>query len=206
MEDLLRQAIDIWQKGGWAMVPLGIVSFMLFFKGMQIRLALKDKAYRKVPEPEWRQWIAEAGMRKGPIGQIIQFAMHSHNLAEIGARFAEVRIGELKPFARDLKFMKVCVAAAPLLGLLGTVTGMLATFQGLSMGGGGEKTMDMVSGGISEALITTQTGLVIALPGYFWHYQLVRERDRYATFLAHMETLCAQFVHRMGKKRGQGDS
>ncbi|MCC6356345.1 MAG: MotA/TolQ/ExbB proton channel family protein [Verrucomicrobiae bacterium] len=200
MADLLKQALDIWQKGGWAMVPLAIVSFMLFYKGMEIRLALKDKAYRRVAEPEWRGWIGEAGGRKGPIGRIIHFAMQSHDLEEIGARFAEIRIGELKPFARDLRFMKVCVAAAPLLGLLGTVTGMFATFQGLSMGGGGEKTMDMVSGGISEALITTQTGLVIALPGYFWHYQLARERDRYAAFLAHMESLCAQFIHKCVKK------
>lgn len=200
MADLLKQALDIWQKGGWAMVPLAIVSFMLFYKGMEIRLALKDKAYRKVAEPEWRGWIGEAAKRKGPIGRIIHFAMQSHDLEEIGARFAEIRIGELKPFARDLRFMKVCVAAAPLLGLLGTVTGMFATFQGLSMGGGGEKTMDMVSGGISEALITTQTGLVIALPGYFWHYQLARERDRYAAFIEHMETLCAQFVHKCSKK------
>ncbi len=200
MGELLQQALDIWRKGGWAMVPLGIVSFMLFYKGMQVRLGLKAKAYRKVPESEWREWIPEAGKRRGPIGRMIQFAMQSHDLAEIVSRFAELRMGELKPFARDLKFMKVCVAAAPLLGLLGTVTGMLATFQALSMGGGGDKTMDMVSGGISEALITTQTGLVIALPGFFWHYQLARERDRYAAFLAHMETLCAQFVYRMSKK------
>ena len=167
---------------------------------MRVRLGLKAKAYRKVPESEWREWIPEAEKRRGPIGRMIQFAMQSHDLAEIVSRFAELRMGELKPFARDLKFMKVCVAAAPLLGLLGTVTGMLATFQALSMGGGGDKTMDMVSGGISEALITTQTGLVIALPGFFWHYQLARERDRYAAFLAHMETLCAQFVYKCSKR------
>jgi biopolymer transport protein ExbB len=55
------------------------------------------------------------------------------------------------------------VAAAPLLGLLGTVMGMIATFSTLS--GRGTASMELLSGGISEALITTQVGLVVALPG-----------------------------------------
>ena len=92
--------------------------------------------------------------------------------------------------------MKVCVTAAPLLGLLGTVMGMLTTFGALASGSGGEKTMAMVAGGISEALITTETGLVIALPGLFMQYQLARKYERYKAFLAHLETVCTQGVHR----------
>ena len=75
--------------------------------------------------------------------------------------------------------MKVTVSTAPLLGLLGTVTGMLATFDALAAGSGGDKTMDLVAGGISEALITTETGLVIALPGLFFQFILARKRERY---------------------------
>ena len=61
--------------------------------------------------------------------------------------------------------MKICVSAAPLVGLLGTVTGMLTTFGALSLGSGGEKTMAMIAGGISEALFSTQMGLAVAIPG-----------------------------------------
>jgi biopolymer transport protein ExbB len=91
--------------------------------------------------------------------------------------------------------MRICVSAAPLLGLLGTVTGMLGTFGALATGSGGEKTMGLVAEGISEALITTETGLVIALPGLFFQYHLTRKHERYKAFLAHLETVCAQAVH-----------
>ena len=67
---------------------------------------------------------------------------------------------------RRVIFLNTLVAAAPLMGLLGTVIGMLATFSGIARQGGGD-TVDVVASGISEALITTQTGLVIALPGIF---------------------------------------
>jgi biopolymer transport protein ExbB len=92
--------------------------------------------------------------------------------------------------------MRRAVGTAPLLGLLGTVTGMLATFSALALGAGSDKTMELIAGGISEALITTETGLVIALPGLFFQYHLARERDRYEAFIAHLHTVCAQYFHR----------
>ena len=92
--------------------------------------------------------------------------------------------------------MRICVSAAPLVGLLGTVMGMLDTFGALAVGTGGDKTMGLVAAGISEALITTETGLVIALPGLFFQYQLQRGHDRYKAFLAHLETVCNQALNR----------
>jgi biopolymer transport protein ExbB len=92
--------------------------------------------------------------------------------------------------------MRVCVTAAPLFGLLGTVTGMLTTFGALASGSGGDQTMGMVADGISEALITTETGLVIALPGLFFQYQLRRGPEKYKAFLVHLETACTQAVFR----------
>ena len=67
---------------------------------------------------------------------------------------------------RRLILLNTMVAAAPLMGLLGTVIGMLSTFKALATSGGTE-TVDKVANGISEALITTQTGLFVALPGIF---------------------------------------
>jgi len=92
--------------------------------------------------------------------------------------------------------MKICVTAAPLLGLLGTVTGMLATFGALASGSGGEKTMGLIAEGISEALITTETGLIVALPGLFFQYQLSRRLESYKVFLAHLETICTQKLYK----------
>jgi biopolymer transport protein ExbB/TolQ len=113
---------------------------------------------------------------------------------EVNAAFDELRTEELPPLDRDLKFINVTVAAAPLWGLLGTVTGMLTTFDGLSKGGGGDKTMNVVAGGISEALITTETGLMIALPGYFLHYILTSKRTKFEGFIEHLQNACGQRV------------
>jgi biopolymer transport protein ExbB len=61
--------------------------------------------------------------------------------------------------------------------------------------------MNLVAKGISEALITTETGLVIALPGLFFQHQLVRGLERYKAFLAHLETVCTQTIYRRLRPR-----
>ncbi len=71
----------------------------------------------------------------------------------------------LKVHGRERLVLSALTAVAPLLGLMGTVTGMILTFAGVSAMSG--DTSVTVAGGISQALITTQTGLVIAIPGVF---------------------------------------
>jgi hypothetical protein len=65
----------------------------------------------------------------------------------------------------------------------------LATFLGISGGGGGKETVDLVAGGISEALITTETGLLIAIPGYVVVTRIRRLRDGLELFLRRVENL-----------------
>lgn len=194
---LFDRAIELWLSGGWAMIPLAINALILFGVGSQVWIRLKGKGFRGFRRSEWGRWITEPSERKGPIGALIGFAMEAADLKDLSVRFGEVHATELAPFNRDLKFMRRAVSTAPLLGLLGTVTGMLGTFEALALGSGGQKTMDLVAGGISEALITTETGLVIALPGVFLQFHLARQRDKYDAFLAHLETACAQTLYRL---------
>lgn len=198
---LAEQAFVIWVSGGWAMMALTINALVLFGLGMNILLNLFEKGFHSVPEKTWRHWINHSEEREGPIGELLDFAMTSLSVKEVINRFKELTMTEIVPFERDLKLMMICVSTAPLLGLLGTVTGMLATFSALASGSGGEKTMAMISKGISEALITTETGLVIALPGLFFQYQLKREHERYKAFLAHLETTCTQKIYHKFKKQ-----
>ncbi len=203
MNEFLLQAKAVWDAGGWAMYGLAINSLILFALGLNVWLRLWGKGYRSVREKTWRRWIGHAGDRNGVIGRLLDYTMGATSLSVMRERFNEVRASELKPFTRELRFMRICVSTAPLLGLLGTVTGMLVTFQALAEGAGGQKTMDLVAKGISEALITTETGLVIALPGLFFQYHLRRERDKYEAFLAKLETACLQFLHRMNQRNPQ---
>jgi biopolymer transport protein ExbB len=74
------------------------------------------------------------------------------------------------------------------MGLLGTVLGMLRTFYGLSTSAGAE-TVGGVASGISEALVTTQTGLTISLPGLFLVMLIQRRKHQLEANLARLESL-----------------
>jgi len=193
-QNALRQGYELWLAGGWAMYPLAINAFILYAKAGQIRVELGRKAFRTLERV--------ARERLDPVERAALAAQYLNardidvppdaTLEEMEHSFEELRATELPSLERDLRFLKVAMSAAPLWGLLGTVTGMLSTFDGLARGGGGDKTMNMVASGISEALITTQTGLMIALPGYFFYYYLSGYRDRYEAFLASIETAYTQ--------------
>jgi len=85
-------------------------------------------------------------------------------------------LGQLPRLERFLPTLNVLAAIAPLLGLLGTVTGMISTFQAITVFGTGEP--KVMAGGISEALITTQIGLGVAVPIMFLHHLLDRRVDK----------------------------
>jgi len=197
---LCQQAGDIWISGGWAMAALTTNALVLFGLGMHIHLQLKEKGFQSVPEKTWRHWVNHSDERVGPIGALLDFVMGGTTLKQTSIFFEELRSTEIVPLARDLRVMKVCVSTAPLLGLLGTVTGMLATFGALATGAGGDQTMGMIADGISEALVTTETGLIIALPGLFFQYKLHREHESYKAFLTHLETVCTQKQYKQLKK------
>lgn len=196
LSTLWAQAFDIWLAGGWAMVGIAVLALVMFALGLHVHFQLRHKGFQKIREKTWRRWIDQPGERQGPVGDILDVAMSPISHATLTTIFKELRASEIAPFARDLHVMKICVRVAPLLGLLGTVAGMLTTFGALASGSGGDKTMGLVAEGISEALITTETGLVIALAGLFFHYQLVHKFERYKGFLAHLETGCSQAVYR----------
>ncbi len=195
---LADQAVEIWLAGGWTMIALAVNALLLFALGVNLWMTLGVGRLRSVSDATWRRWIGAPDERRGRLGELITFVMEARTIRDMGVRFGEFRSTVIAPVSRFMLFLWRGVGAAPLLGLLGTVTGMLTTFSALATGSGGQKTMDLVAGGISEALITTETGLMIALPGLVFQYHLARERDRYEAFLAHLETACTQFLFKHG--------
>ncbi|RPG16983.1 MAG: MotA/TolQ/ExbB proton channel family protein [Phycisphaera sp. TMED9] len=192
---LWGQAVETWMDGGWAMIPLAVVAFIIFGLGTDLYMTLRGKGFKRLSESAWREWIDAPDRRRGRVGRIIEIASAARTISECEAIFEAIRLKELSPIRRSLLLMRTCVGAAPLLGLLGTVTGMLATFTALATGSGGDKTMGLIASGISEALITTETGLVIALPGVFFQYQMNRTFERYRAFLAQLESVFTQKIH-----------
>jgi biopolymer transport protein ExbB len=188
--------MEVWLSGGWAMAALALLGLVIFAMGLHVYFTLRGKGFEQLSERKWRRWLEDPSARRGPIGRLLDQVADAPTVKDTAIRFEELRKTEVSPLERDLTVMKICVGAAPLLGLLGTVMGMLATFSALATGTGGDKTMNLVAGGISEALVTTETGLVIAIPGLFFQYQMQRKQERYKAFLSHLETTCAQAAYR----------
>ncbi len=199
----LQSALELWDAGGWGMIPLSLTAFVLYAKCGDMFYTFFLIRFRQRKYFGGRQLISRLGADSAAsisAWRSAQRYLDFHEVRlrdeagydEVMAAFEELRAHELPPLDRDLKFITVAIAAAPLWGLLGTVTGMLTTFDGLSKGGGGEGTMNVVAGGISEALITTETGLMIALPGYFLHYLLTSRRARFEAFIEHLQNACGQ--------------
>jgi biopolymer transport protein ExbB len=191
-----NQAASIWVSGGWGMIALAANALVMLALGMHVLFKMGEKKYKSVSEETMRNWIVSPSEQRGPVAELLRFVIGANSLKQASIFFEELRSTEIAPFERDLRVMKICVTASPLLGLLGTVTGMLATFGALATGSGGEKTMGMIAEGISQALITTETGLVIALPGLFFQYMLSRKLESYKVFLAHLETICTQKLYK----------
>ena len=139
----------------------------------------------------------------GPVGEML--ATGVQHMAEPRELIEEVMYEKMLAtrlrLQKALPFIAITAASAPLLGLLGTVTGIINTFQMITLFGTGD--VKNLSGGISEALVTTATGLIVALPGLFRQDYLRRRHDAYKAFLAHMETVCVQHKHRSPPQRKQ---
>lgn len=132
----------------------------------------------------------------GDAAAVVHYVMDgAQTVAGLRGRFQEVRLSYLTFPATRYKFLQILIGCAPLMGLLGTVTGMLATFSGLANSRGGE-TVDQIAGGISEALITTETGLIIAIFAYIPSYLIAKRQNELDNALTGMETVFVQHFNK----------
>lgn len=114
-----------------------------------------------------------------PLGRVLAMVdapgAESDDLETLELKLDEAVIRETPKLERMLGLLKLLAGVAPLLGLLGTVTGMIATFQSITLFGTGDP--KLMAGGISQALVTTVLGLVVAIPLLFLH-SLLSGRSR----------------------------
>ena len=123
-----------------------------------------------------------------PLGRVLQVFQDnkSDNLEHLELKLGEAVLRELPPISRGLSFLKISAAVAPLLGLLGTVTGMIITFQAITLFGAGDP--KLMAGGISQALVTTVLGLVVAIPTLLLH-NLVNSKANKITQIIEQEAV-----------------
>lgn len=202
---------DELKAGGFVMWPLGIVA------GLSVLIALyKFLAIVFTPSPSNKKLkallaaVAEqdrdqarrvAKSMRGPSGAMLQAgANHLGTPRQLieEVMYEKVLKSRLK-VQRALPFIAICAAAAPLLGLLGTVSGIINTFKMMQISGGAD--MQNVSGGISEALITTKYGLIVAIPALVLHVVLSRMARK---IIDKMEKSGVAFVNQVMKAYPEG--
>lgn len=135
-----------------------------------------------------------------PVGQMMQ-AFENHkgeDLETIELKLDEIIIKNTPTLTRGIPTIKLLSAVAPLLGLLGTVTGMIVTFQSITLFGTGDP--KLMAGGISQALVTTVLGLVCAIPLLLLHNWIANKSQALVQIL---EEQCAGLI---SQKVQQGES
>ncbi|MCG8414197.1 MAG: MotA/TolQ/ExbB proton channel family protein [Pseudomonadales bacterium] len=138
MSEFLQDLIAVVQAGGSLMLALAGLAFFLYWIAID--------TLSKLPRA--------SGTGEEPLTEQIMLA-----------GIDEFRADQLQFLRGRRSLLQVLTTTAPLLGLLGTVMGMLTTFRGLTQSEG--DVFDQVAAGISEAMITTETGLVISIPALF---------------------------------------
>jgi len=154
------------EEGGltlYALLALAVAIYAILFG------AWRHLASARVAISE-RKWLAPTG-----IGKALPRETKAPDPRELQRSFASFELDEMAWIARRIPFLTVRITSAPLLGLLGTVAGMLETFSGMAADNAG--TIDTISTGISKALVTTEAGLVIAIPAAFFLALLKRQSE-----------------------------
>ena len=123
-----------------------------------------------------------------PLGRVLQVVTRHQNedLEKLELRIDEAILKETPAFNRGVRLLKLLAAVAPLLGLLGTVTGMIGTFQSITLFGTGDP--KLMAGGISQALVTTMLGLIVAVPLLFAHAIIHARGQRFIQILDEQST------------------
>lgn len=194
--EALSQRPSLWerfQQGGcvgYVIVALGVLGLLVALVQYAYLVLVSMRVRRQ------RQSLDHLHTHN-PLGRVLlRFKeMDKHQTPEaLEARLDEAVLAELPRIERGQPIVKLLAAIAPLLGLLGTVTGMIVTFQAITVFGTGDP--QLMAGGISQALVTTVLGLITAVPLLFAqtllasrsrHLSQVIEGEASATLADHLE-------------------
>ena len=179
--DIIVNAIEYFSPGGIVMIPIILTSLIMWALIIE-RLLYFRKAERDDPDVKEAVELfngksltdTSRGLRTGVVRAFLKERIGDKKLDRSIPDLCAMR--QRPHLRRYLSVIAVLAAVSPLFGLLGTVTGMITTFNVIALFGTGNARA--MAGGISEAMITTQSGLLVAIPGLFMSAFLIRRADR----------------------------
>src|SRR5210317_1964167 len=156
---------ELLKQGGWAMYPLGSLSLVLFalitFTWLQTSAAYYGFRPSRWTDLPVTQQLLEKVQSMQKVRRMEFFQNQSASLESNTLRW--------------IQYLNVIATIAPMVGLLGTVSGMIGAFQTIATGGMGKP--ELLAGDIGEALITTATGLTIGIPAMIFYFMLRNRLD-----------------------------
>jgi biopolymer transport protein ExbB len=179
------ESMSLWgliQQGGWAMYPLGACSLAMFFLIFYSwKETSRRKFYTAAQVQAASQAVASRDFTRGEtaltesntlLGRALSPALAKLGSSQEKAEnlFIENLEAEENAVSQWVTYLNVVASVAPMIGLLGTVSGMISAFQTIGRGGMGRP--ELLAGDIGEALITTATGLVIGIPAMIAYFVL----------------------------------
>jgi len=193
----LQYALEYLRSGGWVMVPIGICSvamWMLIVERLQTFRALGSGDVTVAEAIGAVSGGADLRPVDGLRARLVRgFLAERCGYPEIDGEILRHGAMRLRNALRArLAAIAVLAAVAPLLGLLGTVLGMIATFDVIAFFG--TSNAKAMAGGISVALITTQSGLIVAIPGLFISGNLTRKAKHLETMLDEITAVLVRHV------------
>jgi len=182
-------AMELFKHGGPIMWPILVVSFLLITVAIERVLfiirensrrqpELVDKMLERVEADDINGAVEMGKKSQDYVARILVYAL-THREHSLGNAFTRAANQEMQRFGQGLPTLDTCITAAPLLGLLGTVTGMMGTFAALNSGSGDiGSAATKITGGVAEALIATMCGLAIAIMGLLpFNYLNARQEE-----------------------------
>lgn len=197
--------LELMKSGGWLMLPILLCSAVALAIVAERFWTLRPS--RLAPPnliPEIRQWLKRGGPDRqqlntlrehSPLGRILAagLANAGHGRDIMKESIQETATQVVHELERFLNTLGTIAAITPLLGLLGTVIGMIDVFSAIMIHGTGDASR--LAGGISQALITTASGLTVAIPAIFFHRFFMRRVDEVTLSLEQQAVHLVDLVH-----------
>ena len=155
----LKERVDQGGPVGYIILAIGLVGLLIALERLISLVLIGAKVERQLK--------SSVASSDNPLGRVMQVKDNNPGLdtETLELKLSESILREVPKLSKRLTLIKIISVVAPLIGLLGTVTGMINTFQAITLFGTGDP--KLMAGGISQALVTTVLGLVVAIPMVF---------------------------------------
>lgn len=196
---------QLWRQGGWAMYPLALFSVAAFglilFNALNIREQplLRPEVSRELEELLAKGDLAgaRAACERSPClvanitrAGLVRADQDAFDAVAVEKAMEESSVEEVAGPFGVISYLSIIATLAPMVGMLGTVSGMIKAFRNIALGGMGKP--ELLADNISEALITTAVGLVVGIPAMFAFFFF---KSRYARLTSRLARICGDLHH-----------